>query len=388
MEYQTLHGWLEKETRLSFEGFLKLSFALGKTAHRVLLSPEVSKADIEEMASFSVAQFQRPNERRSTNAIREALQSELRCDECRSLQSVAESLGYSSTSTLYRADAGLCRQVSERHREKNRASSNYQRPNERKCSDKEIESAVNDALLDEIPPRPKDVALRLGYSSDHAIRYRFPDLIQKVIQRRNQWEKSQRKIRRKVLRAAIFEIPPPSVHELCARHGRGFSKFLFNQEADLVKQLGDAIKSFEQTRKEEILRVLEASLNEEPAPTMHVVGDRLGFRVERIRKLYPDIVAEISARHRDYRSEQFLSKREALEQEVLELASQLNDAGIPPRYDCIIPLLSANSLYKWDDISRAIQKGRHALGLEPAKSGPVPKRQKSPSAEAEKGLKK
>jgi len=376
VEYQTLHGWLEKGPRLSLEGFLKLSFALGKTAHSVLLSPEVSESGIEEMWTFSAARFQRLKERRSTSATRDALQRELRCAECRSLQSVAESLGYSSTSTLYRAAPGLCRQVSDRYREQNRASSNYQRPNERKCSDGEIESAVNDALLEEIPPRPKDVALRLGYSSDHAIRYRFPDLIQKVIQRRNQWEKSKRKIRRKVLRAAISEIPPPSVYELSARHGPGFSKFLLNQEVDLVKKLGDAIKSFEQTLKDEIRRILVASLNEDPAPTMRVVGDRLGFRVERIRKLYPDIVAEITARSRDYRSEQFRKKQQALEQDVLQFSSQLNETGIPPRYDCIIPLLSADSLYKWDDLSRAIQKARHALGLEPAKSGPAPEREK------------
>lgn len=181
----------------------------------------MSDAGIKYMVSVGAQHFQRRRSRRTVKEVKERLRGELQSDRCRNLQSVAESLGYNSTSTLYQADADLCRQISDRHTRKNRNLHDYVRPNEQKRSDAEIESALNEALSQRIPPRLKDIVLKLGYSGDHPVRYRFPRLVQAVIERRNEWEGSQRQIRRKVLEAAILEVPPPSIFELSRRHGSG-----------------------------------------------------------------------------------------------------------------------------------------------------------------------
>jgi len=115
-----------------------------------------------------------------------------------------------------------------------------------------------------------------------------------------------------------------------------------------------------------------------------MVGERLGCRVDRIRKLFPELVAKVAARALHHKSKEFRKKRTALDGEVLAIARQLSESGIPPRYDCVIPMLSKNSLNKWDDISRAIQKARRTLGLEPAKSGPVPRKPENGSANSRK----
>ena len=371
-----LRSWLERGTRPSLEGFLRLTFGLGPAAHKILLSPGTSKIDIENMVSLTAARFHRQQERRSPDALTEALQNELKSEECRSLQSLAKSLGYNSTTSLYKADADLCRQVSDTHSRQFRASEDYIRPNKRKCGDAEIEAALNVALLEELPPRPKDIARQLGYSSDMAIRHRFRGLVEAVIKRRNECEESQRTIRREVLQAAIAEVPPPSIHVVSARHGRGFSTYLLKREADLVRELRNAIKLFEQRQKGEILRALEGALIEHPAPTLRIVEGRLECSITVMRKLCPAMVAQITARGRKYRSEEFRKKRRDLEQEVLAIVTELKKAEMPPRYDCVISMLDKTSLYKWDDMSKAIQKARQTLGLDPAKTGPVPKRAK------------
>ena len=50
-DYQMLNGWLAGNERPSLEGLLKLSFALGASAREVLLSPEISKIDLEQVAA-------------------------------------------------------------------------------------------------------------------------------------------------------------------------------------------------------------------------------------------------------------------------------------------------------------------------------------------------
>jgi len=57
VDYHTLHGWLEKKPRLVLNNYLKLTFALGKMAHKALLSPEISQAQLEEIASYVAHRF-------------------------------------------------------------------------------------------------------------------------------------------------------------------------------------------------------------------------------------------------------------------------------------------------------------------------------------------
>jgi hypothetical protein len=161
---------------------------------------------------------------------------------------------------------------------------------------------------------------------------------------------------------------------LSARHG--FSTYLFKREADLAGELRNAIEFAEQKHNGAILRALEEALIEDPAPTVRMVEARLECTITVMRKLYPAIVAKIAARSMRHKNEDLRKKRKELEQEVLKIAATLNEARMPPRYDCVISMLGANSHKKWDDISTAIRKARKTLGLEPAKRGPRPKIEK------------
>jgi hypothetical protein len=372
---ENVEKWLRGETHPPLGKFLTMTYALGESAHMMLLSPTFSQSDLDKIASRSGHLFRQQRAWRSPDERREALHTELKSDQPRSLRALAESLGYNSIAPLYRADRDLFLQLSARYREF-ADSVGHVSPNKRKCRDAEMETSLRSALLDEIPPRLLDVARRMGYAGTGSILARFPKLSQRIIQRRKSWEESQRRILRKIMQSAISEVPPSTVAELSKRYRGRFSEHLFRKEVDLVAQLGDAVKAHRQQKNERLQAALEAALAESPAPTLRMMGDRLECSVGVISNLYPKLASKVAARGRSYKSEVHRARRKALDEEVLSVAKRLIETGIAPRNDCIIPMLSKESLQDWYAITRAIHKARHALGSEPVRSDLAPRKKK------------
>lgn len=102
--------------------------------------------------------------------------------------------------------------------------------------------------------------------------------------------------------------------------------------------------------------------------------ETLGYGQEILRELFPDFVAAIGMRQRQYKSDMRKIRIKALDAEVLSIATALVSTGIAPRNDCIVPLLSAGSLQDWHAITRSIHKARRALGYEAASSNRGPRK--------------
>jgi len=360
----------------ALDGLLKMAFALGVSLHKLFLASLLSQEDLEEMSIRSANRFRKPRTLYSADEIKEILLKELESDECRSVEALATSLGYASGASLQNVDLALCRQVSEKNKIQRKAHREYGWSTRQKYSNGRLESFLMEALSEECPPTAYEISIKLGYKGPGNIRRRLPELYHAVLKKRADYEESQRHLRRQLLKAAISETPPPTLPELHRRHGDSYSPFLLKKEADLVKELKEAAITYRRTRKEEIRKILEAASREDPPPTVLAIATRVGISEGYIREEYTELVRKVAQRAKKHKSNTLVMRRKELEKEVLTIVKDLNDAGIAPRYDCILSMLREGLLNKWDEVGNAIKKARRTLGLEPENSTSVPRKSK------------
>ena len=93
-----------------------------------------------------------------------------------SLKEIAERLGYSSSLTLSRYFPEVCDQIVANYRQSERGKEKGKFSTKRLQEDDVIQSALEAALKENLPPSLTHIGKRLGYTASQAIRVRCPDL--------------------------------------------------------------------------------------------------------------------------------------------------------------------------------------------------------------------
>ncbi len=109
---------------------------------------------------------------------------------------------------------------------------------------------------------------------------------------------------------------------------------------------------------------LEANLTEEPPPSMQVVAQRLGCGERSLRRRFPILCREISARYLRHREKVRMAKVEESCREVRQIALNLYSEGIDPTRSYIARYLSKPAYFREKSVVATLEAVRKELGLE------------------------
>ena len=114
---------------------------------------------------------------------------------------------------------------------------------------KKIHQVMEEAFQEEPPPTIRAVAKRLE-CHPHSLRYHFPDLYNKLKNRRADFfkVKALHHEKKRLLKAALTEEPPPSLQEIVRRVGYKSSRTLYQLFPQLCKQVSKRYTEYRQTR--------------------------------------------------------------------------------------------------------------------------------------------
>ncbi|MCL4394918.1 MAG: hypothetical protein M1482_08985, partial [Chloroflexi bacterium] len=174
---------------------------------------------------------------RHAKEIRKALRAALDEAVPRSVSDVARSLGYTNTERLYQASRKLCHKIAVRYRQSGR-SHWWRRPGAtRICDSWRLKEILEQSLKSNRPTSVHQIAASLGYSNDGYVRQKYPELCrgisEKIARERRTWPDHVRSL----LEAALDEQPAPTLRDLSRRLGYSHSAVLRAREPALCDRL-------------------------------------------------------------------------------------------------------------------------------------------------------
>jgi len=237
--------------------------------------------------------LKKPRNLHDPEKLRRSLEEVLDSEEepSPSLQEVAQRLGYSDKSQIYRSFPEIAHAITRKHRkhQEHHASQTL-------SSDK-LRLALEAVLAsdEEPPPSTQEVAQRLGYQSTGFIYKRFPQLARAISLKKRNSEHL-----RQALETLLESADPPTTHQEVAKLlGCSINKLqkYFPELPNTLKKL--RIQSFD---IEGLQLALEKELlsDEEPRSLTEVARD-LGHSVETLVRKFPLLCQKIVDRRKVYR---------------------------------------------------------------------------------------
>jgi hypothetical protein len=209
---------------------------------------------------------------RSTDLLRLGLLAALKEDPPPTLQQVADRLGYKLSRSLYSRFPDLTKRLTARRREF--VLTTGQRPAKRH-NNEVLKSALQQALEQELPPSLSAIAQTHGYHGTAALRSSYPDLCEAIKTCRAQYFEKHKNGIRNNLTLMLLECPPPSPTEAGKRVGYKTETGIRMSYPELFEAILKRYRKYQQAQHEGIRRQLEASLSEEPPPSLRAMVVRL-----------------------------------------------------------------------------------------------------------------
>lgn len=316
INHSTLHFWQLGDTIPYLETLLRLCWGLG-ISPRLLL--------IEDVEDYSILTRIKPIQRRirksiGDNELRKVLEVCLLEEPPPSLKEVATRLGYRRELHLYTRFSELSREISKRFRN----SHVRERPRTKIALD-ELQKYLQEVLMSSETPLPpiQEIAKRLGYKSDKAIRTRAPELYAAIVRKRKEKQGSKHPLRQALeVELASDEYPPPSLSKIAERLSCSVDR-LRKLSPQVCHALVERHQSVFDT--DVIQRELEASLADAslPPPTIHNVAKRVGFGEARLRKHFPGLCSQMTLRYLTYRKNSGIARKQHIRDEVKSAVIQL-----------------------------------------------------------------
>lgn len=224
-----------------------------------------------------------------------------------------------------------------------------------KLNDDDLEKLLKSALEEDPPPLLGAVIARTGYFTSESIVKRFPDLYHQI-KLRSAMCVDQVAVR-KILEAALEEVPAPVLRNVVERTGHTaltINKY-FPDLCGQIKHRQD------ETRVRRIKRILESSIHEEPPPALTELMIRLGYKSVKgmsshIKKLFPELCEQILLRHRSYKEDVTKQKREKEYLQIQEISLRLRSEGKPVNWESIKNYLPDPTIAMGKHIRDAIRR--------------------------------
>jgi hypothetical protein len=205
------------------------------------------------------------------------------------------------------------------------------------------------------------IAAQLGYANGGFLHRRFPDLCHAIAEKLKAGRERRFESLRRAVRGACIEDPPPTLHDLGRRLGFQNSSTLrswFREETDgLLK----ARQAHTQQGIAKLRAALLVILACESVPSLSSVARQLGLSASNLSEKCPDLCRAIRSRYQRCRKEKTREREQLLNEEVYHIAKQLHAKGQIPTEPRIMQLLSKGSLRQWGAVRRAVRRARQIL---------------------------
>lgn len=297
----------------------------------------------------------------ASNELRSILTSSLSEDTPPSVAEVARRLKFRRTQTLWAREPELCRQIAARRRDSGRTVSAGAQLYAR-SEGQRLESILGRHVALENPLSLNEIASRLGYRGSGGIRERFPELCRAITAKRKQQFLQKRENMRHAIEDARAESPPPSLKEIARRLG-------FTSEGVLSTACPETCAVHMQWRRtwlQDQRNKLQLSIREwvavEPAPTVASVCHHFGISHAYFQMYFPEENAEVvrrsAARLRMARDNHALIMRV----QVLEIVRELREQNIYPSLSRVRSILSQRRAGHWPLLRPAIDEAISRFG--------------------------
>ena len=192
---------------------------------------------------------------------------------------------------------------------------------------------------------------------------KFPELYCAIARKTVPYTRSQLAVMKAVLSNALRESPVPSLDELGKRLGHSTSEPLRNHFPDLCDRILERRRVVRNQRIADLRKTLRAMLSESPAPSLPTICNRVGLSSSTLWKRWPEEMAAIHARRSRDRTKTSERRRKQMIQEVRGIVQALHREGKCPTEDRVRPLLSKTALKDWTAIEAAVKTARGELCL-------------------------
>jgi hypothetical protein len=190
---------------------------------------------------------------------------------------------------------------------------------------------------------------------------KFPDLCAAIRKKIVEVKQRRREIMRRALESAVHENPPPTLSDMACRLGYSTSSVLRAHEPELCTRIAEQYKAHRIERIADLERGARAALAEMPVPSVTEVLRRLGINRTYMGKYFPGIRREIAEKHRSWATAESKHRRELLFQEVRKIVAQFHSCGLIPTPKEIIDSIPAGFCREWSAVEAAVRETRRTL---------------------------
>jgi len=237
---------------------------------------------------------------RNADRIRGALLLATKEQPAPGIREVAQRLGYSTPTQLYVTDSDLCKAI-VRNFNKSGRNHWWTRRGAKGVDNSIVRTALEESLSLEMPLPLNRSASLLGYGTEDPLTARFPDLCRAIKTKRVKVQAIRRSAIASALETGLWEDPPPSLKQIADRLGYTSDRSIRAWEPHLCKKLTTKRREFLERSRAALTGRLEAILNEDPPPSLREVHARLGITQSITYANFPDIHHAIAARHHEFR---------------------------------------------------------------------------------------
>lgn len=235
-----------------------------------------------------------------------------------------------------------------------------------------LQQALKTALdSDETPPPSLAQVAHTLDLSPHRLRKHFPQLCHAISNRFQRYRQQDKLARwaavREAVQAVVDELAggtPPSIKMVAKQ--LDFSPDLLRKVCpDLCQQIMARRQAYLEDRKGMWQAALQAVLDgdEQPAPSLPAVADRLGLHRVQLRTLFPDLAQAISARYQADQQQQAQELRHRRCEEVRQVTRDLHCQGIYPSLTQVAARLSLPNFMVRQEACAARLEVLRELGL-------------------------
>lgn len=292
--------------------------------------------------------------------VRSFLEAALTDPTCPSLGELAARLGYKREALLRSLYPELCRAICARHRAV-RDTSSFHRV---RLYDDQALRAVLQAALQETPaPALQAVAERLGYKYAIPLRQRAPDLYRALLERRRAYLREKSEETKAILQATLAEDPPPTLRMVQLRLGVKSDGTLKCQHRELCRTIVERYRAFREAATLAVRPALEAALTEEPPPSVRQIACRTRRCISALYRREPDLCRRLATRrlaHSAWRAE---AKRQAVYEEIRQAVARLHAEGIYPSHNRVASALSAPYFMRREGALAVYREAKRELGI-------------------------
>jgi len=302
--------------------------------------------------------------RRTAEQVRLVLSRAAQEEPVPCLSEIARRLGYKGSERLYQVDRDLCKQIAAKYRKSGR-SHLWKKPNaERICERVDLRRLLEQSLAQERPVSPHRIAASLGYANDGYLRLKFPDLCRAIAKKIAAQEAERLANMERYLTEALKEDPAPTLHDLGRRLGYSSSTCLQLHFPRLCQQILARRREVRHERIAEVKRTLQDLLLEVPAVSLRIASQRTGFSCLYLKELCPRECAALGSRYVRWRHESSERRKTDLFQQVRDAVRQLHNEGKCPTVKRVMSLLPTTALREWKTLTTAVKAARQTIETE------------------------